>query len=67
MSGQPEPERYVTVPLTTLEAIRALWAESDTDRLSVPTVRLVLQVAHVDRISGNLVVSVKALRDLDET
>jgi hypothetical protein len=63
----PEPEeRYVIVDLRVLEAIKELaWIEQINWKL-LPAIRLVLRVARIDPVTGNLVIAVKATRDLDQ-
>lgn len=55
----PEPERYVTVDLAILDAIRKL-AELQQ------AAHLVLRVARVDRVSGRIVFSARLVRDLND-
>jgi hypothetical protein len=67
-ASQPEHgEHYVAVPLAVLDCLKALWLEDDTDRLSLGTVKLLLRSVRVDQISGQLVLGVRMVRDLDST
>jgi hypothetical protein len=63
---QPEPEHYIAVPLAVLDCLKALWLEDETDRLSLGTVKLLLRSVRLDQISGQLVLGVRMVRDLDD-
>jgi hypothetical protein len=60
-----EPERYVTVDLAVLEAIRELAWIQQVDWKIIPAIRLVLRVARIDPVTGNLVIAVTVTRDLE--
>jgi hypothetical protein len=69
--GPPSAEeRYVVVDLAVLEAIRQLSRELSwpgrVDKLSFPTVELLLRVVRIDPVTNNLVIGVKVARDLHE-
>jgi hypothetical protein len=55
---EPEPERYVTIDLALLDAIR--------EGRTLPAVQLLLRVATIDRVSKHLVIGVRVVRDLDD-
>lgn len=54
----------VAVPMDLLRLIGQLWADEDTDKLSLGTVRLLLQLVRVDQVSGQAVFRVEISRDL---
>jgi hypothetical protein len=63
----PEPEeRYVTVDLAVLEAIKELAWLQQVNWTALPAIRLVLRIARIDPVTGNLVIAVTAARDLDD-
>jgi hypothetical protein len=55
---EPEPERYVTIDLALLDAIR--------EGRTLPAIRLLVRVATIDRVSNHLVIGVRVVRDLDD-
>jgi hypothetical protein len=61
-----QPEHYVAVPVEVLECLKALWLEPETDRLSVGTVRLLLRSVRLDSVSGQLVLGIRIVRDLND-
>ena len=58
-----DEERYVTVDLSVLAAIREVAATRPVDR---PAIRLVLPVARIDPVTNNLVIGVRVARDLGD-
>jgi hypothetical protein len=58
-----QEEHYVAVPIPVLDALKALWLEDETDRLSLGRVQLLLRSVRLDNISGNLVLGVRVVRD----
>jgi hypothetical protein len=63
--AEPE-EAYVVVSPLVLQAIKELFWVDLIDKRLQPVLRLVLEVASIDSTSGNLVLSVQVVRDLDE-
>jgi hypothetical protein len=59
-------EHYVVVDLHVLEAIKELDWIQRVDWKLIPAIRLVLRVARIDPVTGNLVIAVKLTRDLDD-
>jgi hypothetical protein len=57
-------EAYVTVDLVVLEAIRELAWLAQTDWHNLPRLRLLLRVARIDQVSGQLVLGLRFVRDL---
>jgi hypothetical protein len=59
-------EHYVVVDLRVLEAIKELDWIQRVDWKLLPAIRLVLRVARIDPVTGNLVIAVSATRDLGD-
>jgi hypothetical protein len=62
---EPEPERYVTVDLAVLAAIKALAGLREHNPTALHAVRIVLRIARVDEVSGRLVLGLRLVRDLE--
>lgn len=61
-----EGEHYVAISPILLKLIRETAWIHQLDPHVLPTVRLLLRVARVDPVTGNLVIGVKFLRELGE-
>jgi hypothetical protein len=64
--NEPPEERYLAVDLAVLAAIKELAWLQQVNWHTLPSLRLVLRVVHVEPSTGSVVFGARVVRDLEE-